>query len=100
MEEGDSMFDFIIYELEELAKRHLHRIRSIVTTLKNNKKTNLLDVVNELNTEVKLLAEKHDFNVLDICNNARYHLDGNQYNINLIQFYDKHGDSFDDIEDD
>ena len=34
--------------LEELAKRHPHRIQSIVTTLKNNK-VKLLDVVNELN---------------------------------------------------
>ena len=36
-EERGSMFDFILHELEELAKRHPHRIQSIVTTLKNNK---------------------------------------------------------------
>lgn len=101
-EDRDSMFDFIIYELEELAKRHPHRIQSIVTTLKNNK-AKLLDVVNELNTEFESLAIKHAISVSDIwdiCNNARYNLDGNQYDINLIKFYDKHGDRFDHIEDD
>jgi hypothetical protein len=100
-EDRGSIFDFIIYELEELAKRHPHRIQSIVTTVKNNK-VKLLDVVNELNTEFESLATKYDISVSDIwdiCNNARYNLDGNQYDINLIQFYDKHGDKFDDIED-
>ena len=33
-EDRESMFDFIVYELEDLAKRHPHRIQSIVTTLK------------------------------------------------------------------
>ncbi|WP_151194420.1 transposase [Cysteiniphilum sp. JM-1] len=101
-EDRDSLFDFILYELEELAKRHPHRIQSIVTTLKNNK-DKLLDVVNELNTEFESLAINHDISVSDIwdiCNNARYNLDGNQYDINLIKFYDKHGDRFDHIEDD
>lgn len=101
-EDRDSMFDFILYELEDLAKRHPHRIQSIVTTLKNNK-DKLLDVVNELNTAFESLAVKHSISlsdVWDICNNARYNLDGNQYDLNLIKFYDKHGDQFDHIEDD
>jgi len=101
-EDRDSMFDFILYELEDLAKRHPHRIQSIVTTLKNNK-DKLLDVVNELNTAFESLAVKHSISlsdVWDICNNPRYNLDGNQYDLNLIKFYDKHGDQFDHIEDD
>lgn len=101
-EDRDSMFDFIIYELEELAKRHPHRIRSIVTTLQNNK-VKLLDVVTELNAEFASLATNYNISISDIwdiCNNARYHLDGDRYNINLIKLYDKHGDRFDNIEDD
>lgn len=96
------MFDFIVEELDALAKRHPHRIQPIVTTLKNNK-PKLLNVINELKATFELLAKKHQVenkDIWDICNNARYNLDGNQYDINLITFYDKHGDDFDVIEDD
>ena len=78
-EDRNSLFDFIVCELEELAQRHSHRIRSIVTTLKNNK-DKLFDVVNELNIEFESLAVKHGISLSDswdICNNARYNLDGN-----------------------
>ena len=101
-EDRNSLFDFIVCELEELAQRHSHRIRSIVTTLKNNK-DKLFDVVNELNIEFESLAVKHGISLSDswdICNNARYNLDGNQYHLNLIKFYDKHVDHFDYIEND
>lgn len=98
----EELFDFIIEEMTELAKRHSHRIKSLLTTLNNNK-LKLLNVIDELNSEFIQLAEKHNVklnDIWDICHNARYSLDSSQYNINLLKFYDKHGDKFDIIEDD
>jgi hypothetical protein len=96
------LFGFILQELQTLSNRHPHRIQNITTTLINNK-DKLLDVVHELNIAFNHVAKEYSVGITDIwaiCNNARYNLDSDQYNINYINFHDKHGDIFDSIEDD
>ncbi|MED7789586.1 transposase [Francisella sp. 19X1-34] len=96
------LYDFILEELDTLAKRHPHRIKCIHTTLKNNKDS-LLNIVHELNRAFDDIAKKYSINisdVWDICNNARYNIHGDKYNINIFTFYDKYGEIFEDIEDD
>lgn len=96
------LYDFILEELETLSKRHHHRIKSISTTLTNNK-DNLLNVAQELSIAFDDIANKYSINsseIWEICNNARYNIDADKYNINILGFYDKYGESFENIEDD
>ncbi len=95
------LFDFIIEELVQLSKKHPHRIRALITTLKNNK-SGLLDAAKSLNNQFQIIADKHNVSidtVWEICYLARYDINAPNYHFHANELDQQLGDDFDCIED-
>ena len=95
------LFDFIIDELEQLAKKHPHRIKALITTLKNQKGS-LLNVVEALNIQFAEIAKEHNVSidtVWDICYLARFDINAPNYHIQAAELEQQLGELFDCIED-
>ena len=97
----ESLFDFIVDELDGLAKTHPHRIESVVTTLRNQKPA-LLAFTDVLNEKFKLIADEMIYpvdKIWEMCNLQRCKIGGDRYAIRSIELQDYFGVDFDDIED-
>ena len=95
------LFEFIIDELQLVAKEHPHRISDLITTFKNQK-TSLLDVAESLNTQFQAIAETHKVpldTVWRICYLARFDFTSRAYNLQSLELDAQLGDTFDLIED-
>ena len=95
------LYDFVVSELEKLQVIHSHRIKDVVTYLKNQKNyalgfvdvlaTKFEAITNKLNCSVELVWKVCE---LQRCDNA-----GAKYAIKILEFYSVLGESFETIED-
>ena len=95
------LYDFIVTELEALAKIHGHRIKPIVTTLKNQADSQLM-FVDVLNEKFKAISQKHKIpleKIWELCALQRCKHSGDAYAIHSLPLQDYFGDKFDAIED-
>ncbi len=95
------LFDFIVEGLEDLAKKHPHRISALITTLKNNK-SSLLDVASSLNIQFQIIADEYHISidtVWNVCYLARFDINAPNYHMQAIKLEKQLGDKFDCIED-
>jgi hypothetical protein len=95
------LYDFVVSEFEKLQAIHSHRIKDVVTYLKNQKNY-ALGFVDVLATKFEAIANKLNCSVelvwkvceLQRCDNA-----GAKYAIKILEFYSVIGESFEAIED-
>ncbi len=95
------LFDFILYELNQLANQYSHRIKSVCTTLKNQK-YQLLAFTEVLNTKFQLIADEFVYpveKIWEICSLQRCKLGGMTYAVRSIPLQDYFQYDFDDVED-
>ena len=95
------LYDFIVTELEALAKIHGHRIKPIVTTLKNQADLQWM-FVDVLNEKFKAISQKHKIPLekfWELCALERCKHSGDAYAIHSLPLQDYFGDKFDAIED-
>jgi hypothetical protein len=100
-EDRSILFDFIVESLQELSKRHPHRIKAFATTLINQKEL-LLNASVELDASFAKIGEQHNLStsiIWDICNLAKYSRNSSNYYIKSLGLYDQIGESYDIIED-
>lgn len=96
------LYDFITTEFETLAKVHGHRIKPVVTTLKNQADLQLMfaDVLNE---KFNAISNKHNTpleKTWELCELQRCKHSGDTYAVRSLLLQDYFGDKFDAIEDD
>lgn len=95
------LFDFIVSELSLLAERHPHRIKSVCTTLKNQKYF-LLAFTEVLDTKFQEIADEFVFpleKIWEMCYLQRCQRGGDRYAIRSIPLQDYFGNEFDEVED-
>lgn len=99
--ERQLLFDFVVAELDQLAKIHPHRIKAVVTTLKNQKPA-LLSFLDVLDEKFQAIADEHVFpieKIWEMCELQRCKHGSDRYAIRSIPLQDYFGKEFDDIED-
>lgn len=96
------LYDFIVVEFENLAVLHEHRIKPIVTTLKNQADLQLL-FVDVLNEKLNAISEKHSIpldKIWELCALQRCKHSSDTYAVRSLPLQDYFGDKFDAVEDD
>jgi len=95
------LFDFVLYELHQLALQHPHRIQSVCTTLKNQTHY-LLAFMEVLNEKFKAIADEFVFPLEEIwkmCALQRCRHSGDTYAVRSLPLQDYFQADFDDVED-
>jgi len=95
------LFDFVLHELELLAKQHPHRIQSVCTTLKNQKYF-LLAFTEVLDKKFQDIADDFVFpleRIWEMCALQRCQHSGDRYAIRSLPLQDYFGFEFDEVED-
>jgi len=96
-----TLFDFVLHELNQLAKRHPHRIKAVCTTLKNQKYF-LLAFTEVLNTKFQSIADKFVFpleKIWEMCALQRCQNGSERYAVRSVPLQDYFGIEFDEVED-
>lgn len=94
------LFDFILDELNKLAKQHPHRIQEVCTTL-TNQKYYLLAFTEVLNAKFQEIADKYVYPIEKIwtmCALQRCQNGSDRYAIRSLPLQDYFGAEFDEIE--
>jgi len=95
-----ALFDFILDELNQLAKQHPHRIKDVCTTL-TNQKYYLLAFTEVLNAKFQEIADKYVYSIEKIwamCTLQRCQNGSDRYAIRSLPLQDYFGVEFDEIE--
>jgi len=95
------LFDFVLYELDQLAKCHPHRIQSVCTTLKNQKQF-LLAFTEVLNNKFEIIADEFVYpleKIWEMCALQRCQHSSNTYAIRSLPLQDYFDTDFDEVED-
>lgn len=95
------LYDFILDEFKKLAKIHPHRIKSICTTL-HNQKESLLAFVDLLDTKFQKLAERFCYPtevIWQMCELQRCEFESDNYNIRSVPLQLLLKNQFDPVED-
>jgi hypothetical protein len=96
------LYDYIVTEFDALAKIHKHRIKPIVTTLKNQANLQLM-FVDVLNEKLNGIAEKHKMpleKIWELCELQRCKYGSDTYAVRSLPLQDYFGEQFDAVEDD
>ena len=94
------LFDFILKELNQLAQQHPHRIKSVCTTLKNQKYF-LLAFTEVLNEKFQFISDEFIFpidKIWEMCVLQRCQHGSDRYAIRSIPLQDYFGNEFDGVE--
>jgi len=100
-EARSEMYDFVLAELQNLAKQHPHRIKSVCTSLKNQKPF-LLAFTEVLNKKFESIANYFMFpleKIWELCELQRCKHSGDTYAVRSLPLQDYFGEDFDDVED-
>jgi hypothetical protein len=100
-EDRYALFDFILDELNQLAKEHPHRIKDVCTTL-TNQKYYLLAFTEVLNEKFQEIADKYVYPIEKIwamCELQRCQHGSDRYAIRSLPLQDYFDVEFDEIED-
>ena len=95
------LFDFVLSELMQLAQKHPHRIKSVCTTLKNQKYL-LLAFTEVLDKKFQAIADEFVFpleKIWEMCELQRCKNGSDRYAVRSIALQDYFGIEFDDVED-
>mgnify|MGYP005995181979 CR=1 FL=1 len=95
------LFDFVLMELEQLAKQHPHRIKSVCTTLRNEKYF-LLAFTQVLDDKFQAIADEYVFpvnKIWDMCQLQRCKHSSDNYAVRSLPLHDYFGTEFDVVED-
>lgn len=95
------LFDFVLYELDQLAKRHSHRIESVCTTLRNQKHF-LLAFTEVLNDKFQAIADEFVYpieKIWEMCALQRCQHSSDTYAVRSLPLQDYFEYDFDDVED-
>jgi len=95
------LFDFVLYELNQLAKFHPHRIQSVCTTLKNQKPF-LLAFTKVLNNKFEAIADEFIYpleKIWEMCALQRCQHSSDTYAVRSLPLQDYFQNDFDAVED-
>jgi len=95
------LFDFVLYELNQLAKQHPHRIKSVCTSLKNQKPY-LLAFTKVLDHKFQEIADEFVYpleKIWAMCELQRCKHSGDRYAIRSLPLQDYFESEFDGVED-
>jgi hypothetical protein len=97
----EMLYEFIVEEFERLQVIHPHRIKEVVTYLKNQQ-PHVFGFVDVLQTKFEGIAKRFGCSVdiiWKICQLQRCDQSGMNYAVRVVSFYDLFGEKFDAIED-
>ena len=96
------LFDFVLEELNQLAKQNPHRIQSVCTSL-TNQKYFLLAFTEVVNEKFEVIADKHVLpleKIWEMCVLQRCKHSSDTYAVRSLPLQDYFGDDFDEVEED